>query len=282
MTEIAPTAVVPSQAGRTAKAPSVVAWLKRSHVLYSRLKLLRDIRSLPTGAFWRPQTLWAISKVYSKTMLPLVRLVDAYDAVLTVNREGIAGDIVECGVWSGGCVGLMAMADARSPQSKRLVHLFDSFEGLPQPSEPDIDVIDGFRAEFDNAEDLLSAKHELVAVGACVGDTDGEVREFLTRRLRLDPSRLVFHKGWFQDTVGPAKDGIGPIAVLRLDGDWYDSTLTCLEGLYDRLVPGGFLIIDDYGAFSGCRKAVDEFFARRGETLQFTYSDHHCVQARKA
>jgi O-methyltransferase len=279
--ETASTADLRPRVARKPNTPSVVAWLKRSHILYSRLKLLRDIRSLPGKAVLRPQTLWAISKVYSKTMLPLVRLVDAYDAVLTVNRAGIAGDIVECGVWSGGCVGLMAMADARSPQSKRLVHLFDSFEGLPQPSEPDIEVIGDFSAEFDDAENLLSTKHELFAMGACVGDTDGEVREFLTRRLQLDPARLVFHKGWFQNTVGPAKDGIGPIAVLRLDGDWYESTLTCLEGLYDRLVPGGFLIIDDYGTFSGCRKAVDEFFAGRGETIQFTYSDRDCVQARK-
>jgi hypothetical protein len=75
--------------------------------------------------------------------------------------------------------------------------------------------------------------------------------------------RIHIRQGWFQETLPVAKHEIGPIAVLRLDGDWYDSTKVCLENLYDLVTVGGFVLIDDYGYWEGCRRAVDEFLASR-------------------
>ena len=125
------------------------------------------------------------------------------------------------------------------------------------------------------------AGDKLAAIGACVGDGAPTVRDFLTRQLGIDDNRLAFHIGWFQDTVPADAAEIGPVAILRLDGDWYESIRVCLHGLYDLLVPGGYLIIDDYGDFPGCRKAVDEFFAARGESPRLSHSDHCCVYMRK-
>ncbi len=85
------------------------------------------------------------------------------------------------------------------------------------------------------------------------------MKQFLEQRIGYDPAHLIYHKGWFQDTL-PIAD-TPEIAVLRLDGDWYASTRVSLKHLYDRVVPGGFVIIDDYGCYDGCRKAVDEFLA---------------------
>jgi O-methyltransferase len=77
------------------------------------------------------------------------------------------------------------------------------------------------------------------------------------------PERLLrYHVGWFQDTVPAAAEKIGPIALLRLDGDRYDSTKVCLESLYSNVRRGGIVVIDDYGQFEGCRRAVDEFTSK--------------------
>ncbi|HXI69239.1 MAG TPA: TylF/MycF/NovP-related O-methyltransferase [Verrucomicrobiae bacterium] len=81
----------------------------------------------------------------------------------------------------------------------------------------------------------------------------------LTKEIGYDPGFLHFLKGWFQETMPKDSSQISQIAILRLDGDWYDSTRVCLEFLYDKVVPGGFVIIDNYGAYEGCRKAVAEF-----------------------
>ena len=88
-------------------------------------------------------------------------------------------------------------------------------------------------------------------------------QELLEQKIGYAPSLIEFHTGWFQDTVPTQAAKIGPIAVLRLDGDWYASTKVCLDHMYDQVSDGGFIIIDDYGTYDGCRLAVDEFFSSR-------------------
>ena len=181
------------------------------------------------------------------------------------------GALSECGVWNGGAIGLMGLADRRFPGHKeRTLHLFNSFEGLPQPTARDTDVFDGH-----DAGDVLTP------IGACKGERAPVVEDFLVNRLGLPKDQLAFHVGWFQDTVPVARSTIGDIAILRLDGDWYKSTKVCIGNLYDRLVPGGFLVIDDYGTFEGCRQAVDEFFSTRGALPHWVWSDKHCVYFRE-
>ena len=99
---------------------------------------------------------------------------------------------------------------------------------------------------------------------ASVKDVEG----ILFSRLKINRDSVHIVKGWFQDTLPAFKDEIGPIAILRLDGDWYESTKCCLEHLYEQVVPGGYVIIDDYGCWGGCRIATDEFLENTGLELQ--------------
>jgi hypothetical protein len=96
-----------------------------------------------------------------------------------------------------------------------------------------------------------------LAPGYCLG-TFCEVYELLFEKLKLKPDYVIMIQGWFQDTLPGAKSYVGDIAVLRLDGDWYESTKCCLDNLYGNVVKGGYIIIDDY-QLPGCKKAVDEF-----------------------
>jgi hypothetical protein len=178
---------------------------------------------------------------------------NAYDCMRFVESNGIAGDVAECGVWEGGCIGLMARASDRLGGG-RTFHLFDSFQGLPAPSPQDVNV-EGPKTSA------------LVPIGAAVAPRD-RAEELFYEVLRIDARRVVFHEGWFQTTVPAAAEAIPSLSILRVDGDWYESTKVCLDGLYDLVVEGGFVIIDDYGCFVGCKRAVDEFLSERGLDLQ--------------
>jgi O-methyltransferase len=196
-----------------------------------------------------PQLRRALRQVAPYTMVGLRRLINAWDLVKRADAEDLRGAIVECGVFKGGSSGLMAAA---SPMRK--IWLFDSFEGLPEPT-----VLDGAEAcAFAGGR----AMGVLRPIDQCVGTLD-TVQELFFDVLHVERDRVEIRKGWFQETLPEACRDIGPIAVLRLDGDWYDSTRVCLEYLHDLVVPGGFVIIDDYGYWEGCRRAVDEFLAER-------------------
>lgn len=253
--------------------------LKNSFAVHSAYKLVRDFGKIPKSKLTRFDALQDVAKVLPNTMLPMPRLFDLYDFVKVLNEENVAGNFVECGVWNGGAVGLMALANRRFPGPRRILHLFDSFEGLPQPTERDQDVYAGYVEKA--GEDRKTAEDDLTAIGACKGEKQPQVEDFLVRRLRLPRDQLVFHVGWFQDTVPAAREAIGPIALLRLDGDWYESTKVCIDNLYDSVVPGGYVVIDDYGTFVGCRTAIDEFFAARAIKPKMKASDADCHYFRK-
>jgi O-methyltransferase len=180
-----------------------------------------------------------------------------YKAVSDILRDRIGGALVECGVAEGGCSALMAKVAARYSEA-RTTWLFDSFEGLPDPTDKDfIEPNSGTTGE--NVRPLER--------GSCLG-TYGRVQDVLFRRFGLDRNKITLVKGWFQDTLPAYKNRIGPIAMLRIDGDWYESTRCCLENLFDQVAPGGYCIIDDYGTFHGCRLATDEFIQARGLNIQ--------------
>ena len=254
---------------------------KRIRSVHSAYKLAASFRELPPAEWARLRRTAGIFRVLPNTMLSPRRLTNAYDCMETVERERIGGAVAECGVWAGGAIGLMASVSKRHGNRDRIFHLFDSFEGLPQPSVHDLDVVGAFRDQHPGlAPDDGSDPGSLVAIGACASPLE-QVRELFDDVLEIDPRQVVIHRGWFQDTVAPAAAAIGPLAILRIDGDWYESTKVCLEGLYDNVVDGGFVIVDDYGTFSGCRKAVDEFFAARGVEPAFVDIDGEGVFLRK-
>ncbi|MGA2192676.1 MAG: TylF/MycF/NovP-related O-methyltransferase [Nitrospirota bacterium] len=197
----------------------------------------------------------AIMTVADNTMTSYERMVTLWQQVRYLDRANIPGALVECGTWRGGACGMMALSHmSHGKPPHRELHLFDSFEGLP---EPDKDKDGGKAIELAEGR----AEGSLSAIGCCVGSLE-ENRRLMHEVIKYPESLTSYHVGWFQDTVPGFSRQAGPIALLRLDGDWYDSTKICLEAFYDLVVPGGIIVIDDYGYWSGCRRAVDEFVAK--------------------
>lgn len=208
----------------------------------------------------------AAELVADYTMVSYARAVTLWQQVRHLDRSGIQGSLVECGTWRGGSCGMMAMAHKHSGTPARTIHMFDSFEGLPQPDAER----DGGKA-VNYAEG--NAASTLKSINKCIGPLDDNKR-LMGDIIGYPAGLTVYHVGWFQDTVPSAAEGIGPIALLRLDGDWYHSTKVCLENLYHLVVPGGFVVIDDYGYWEGCRKAVDEFLAETGRQPYLNHIDN--------
>jgi|SRR5579864_7896596 len=208
--------------------------------------------------FW---PLYAIAKPF--TMTPVERLYDLYKTVEHVVRAKVPGDIVECGVWKGGSMMMAALALKRCGDVERPLWLYDTFSGLPVP-DPDRDVdllgnpaIDRWRDNWAMGS-LEEVKENLASTGYPV---------------------LNFIVGLVEDTLRPGSSTPQKIAVCRLDTDWYSSIKTELEVLWSRIVPGGFLIIDDYGHWQGARLATDEFFAEN--PVKLTRVDYSCRVVQK-
>lgn len=223
----------------------------------------------------------SIKKIRAKTMLPYARLVTLYQAVLHCEKRGVGGDYVECGVWKGGAVGLMALANLAHGIRRRKIHLFDAFTDICQPNPEK----DGERALQEAAAYGKTRKECLIGeIKPMDGFYDSfggpgvkdEVAEFLKNQIGYPEEQTIFHHGWFQNTVHADSKEMSNIAILRLDGDWYESVKICLDHLYEKVVIGGFVIIDDYSTYEGCTRAVDEFRAANGIMDYLHHVDHGC------
>lgn len=171
-------------------------------------------------------------------MVGLKRLDNLQFCIETALEEGIPGDLLEAGVWRGGAGILMRAILKIWGVRDRVVWLADSFEGVPASSAPaDVAVGDHSGMPF-----LAVSQDEV---------------ESAFRRFDLLDGQVKVLKGWFKDTLPAAP--ISKLAVLRLDGDLYESTMDGLNGLYHKVSPGGFVIIDDYNRIPPCKQAVTEF-----------------------
>ena len=179
----------------------------------------------------------------AETMVGLRRLENLEALVADVVRRGVPGDLVETGVWRGGASIFMRGILKALGETSRRVWVCDSFAGLPRPDAESYPA-DAGDPHWTFAE-LAVSLDEVKANFARYGLLDEQVR---------------FLPGWFRDTLPGAP--IERISVLRLDGDMYESTQDALGALYPRLSPGGYLVVDDYGARPPCRAAVDDFRAR--------------------
>lgn len=176
---------------------------------------------------------------YAHTMIGMLRLDNLQFCVETVLQEGVKGDLIETGVWRGGACIFMKGVLAAHGAGDRRVFVADSFEGLPEPDETA------------HPQDRGDSHHEQQFLAV----SEEEVRRNFESFGLLDEN-VVFVKGWFKDSL-PNAD-IGPLAVLRLDGDMYCSTIDALNALYPKLSPGGFCIIDDF-ELPGCQAAVHDY-----------------------
>ena len=199
----------------------------------------------------------------AETMIGMQRLTSLQHCVETVLAEDIPGDLVECGVWRGGACILMRAVLAAYGDETRCVWLADSFEGLPRPDAANYKADKGIRSDL---------------AAGILGVPEAEVRANFQRYGLLD-DQVRFLPGWFKDTLHDAP--IDRIAVLRLDGDLYESTIQALDALYPRLSPGGFCIIDDYHAMKPCEQAVTDYRAKHGVSGEIVEIDGTGVLWRK-
>jgi hypothetical protein len=197
-----------------------------------------------------------IREVRPYTMTSPERLNALVLAVRYVTRHRIPGAIVECGVWRGGSMQAAARTLLSAGATDRDLYLFDTFEGMPPPTERDR------RRDGESAADLMARQGRDRPIWAVA--TLEDVRAGF-ERLPYPQERVHYVPGRVEETIpGGAPE---QIAILRLDTDWYASTRHELEHLYPRLSPGGVLLIDDYGWWQGSREAVDEFLEKTGARL---------------
>lgn len=181
---------------------------------------------------------WALS------MVGLARLDQLVEAVRVIVAEDIPGDLIETGVWRGGASALLCGALLAFGDRDRRVWLADSFKGLPPPDP---------RWPAD-AGDTLFAEPDLAVPQSVVAAN--------LARFGLPAERFAYIEGFFEDTLPNAP--VTRLSLLRLDGDMYGSTIVALEALYDKVSPGGFIIVDDYGCYPSCAQAVHDFLGARG------------------
>jgi len=194
--------------------------------------------------------IWDVCRPF--TMTSKARGYGLFKAAEHLVRAGITGDLVECGVWRGGSTMVMAMSMLHFGDASRTIHLFDTFDGMTRPGDLDRSAISGApvlgRWEAARRPDGGNdwGRADLDDVRTNLGLTQYPADQFR------------FYVGDVAKTLPAAI--LGDIAILRLDTDFYDSTKIEMETLYPKVVPGGFLILDDYGHFTGARRAVDEYF----------------------
>jgi len=199
------------------------------------------------GRDWPPE---------AETMVGLRRLDNVEQCVRDVITSGVPGDLIETGVWRGGtCIFMRALLKAYG-ETDRTVWVADSFRGLP-------------KADAHRVEDIEDALCDVPFLAVPLD----QVKANFARYGLLD-DQVRFLPGWFQDTLPTAP--VERIAVMRLDGDMYDSTMVALRSLYPKLSVGGYVIIDDYHAVRGCKQAVDDFRTEHDITDELRPVDWTC------
>lgn len=216
-----------------------------------------------------------VERALPYTLTGVARLQALIDAVRYCVRRDVPGALVECGVWRGGSVLAMILTLQELGAGDRDIHLYDTFEGMTEPTEHDVSPHD---------QPALQTWREARRRGARPWSglfepqlvDEAAVRETLIAT-GYPAGRLHFVRGAVEETLpdhAPER-----LALLRLDTDWYESTRHELVHLYPRLSQGGVLIVDDYGHWEGCRRAVDEYFAAEPPLLaRIDYSGRMAVK----
>jgi hypothetical protein len=195
------------------------------------------------------------------TMGSIIKLIDTAMAVKYIIKNNISGDFVECGVWKGGSIMAMIYKLLELNILDRKIWAFDTYEGMTEPGDDDIDF------QNKTAKELMDQK---IANILCISSYEETTTNILNTGY---PHNMIqFVKGRVEETI--PRSNVEQIALLRLDTDWYESTMAELNYFYPKLVKGGVLIIDDYGHWKGCKKAVDEYFHKINEPVHLDEIDY--------
>jgi len=224
---------------------------------------LEKIKEFPVD--FTEEDIQIITAVEPYTMTSYERIYALIQAAEYIVKNNIPGDIVECGVWKGGSIMAMAKTLANLGNSDRNLYLFDTFEGMPRPGDADIsfngtDAVQIFDRERIGDDSSAWCKASLAEVQEAVFSTG------------YDKTKIHFVKGKVENTIPASAPEV--IALLRLDTDWYESTMHELIHLFPRLSRGGVIIIDDYGHWLGARKAVDEYISQNNLPLFLSRIDY--------
>jgi predicted O-methyltransferase YrrM len=220
-------------------------------------------------SFWK-KIMYSLSDDILKRQFSMVsreRLINLYDQCNKFINTSYS--FVECGVAKGGCLAMMKSIAGKNNR----IYGFDSFEGMPNITNEDLGD--------SNRSNPLSGSGK-------VGDNlSGGIENVYNtfKTLNIDMKNVHLIKGFFKDTLNVPEniENIGEIGVLRLDGDWYESTMVCLEKLYDKVVPGGVIIIDDYGHWIGAKRATDEFRSKYNiisPLIKTDYTEHYWIKTK--
>jgi len=210
--------------------------LKKNRLIVGLYLLVKRHKEISFIDFFNLKKLAFITRIFPYTQLNYTRISNNYELAKEANRKKLKGCFVECGVWKGGSAAVfIKLAEDRD------VWLFDSFEGMP-------------KTRIKKDQKILKQGDNLASV---------EEVDNLFKKLRLNRKNVKIVKGWFNNTLPKFKDKVGEIAILRIDADFYESTKSCLDNMFDNVVKNGYVILDDYFGFIGCKKAVDEFIKKR-------------------
>lgn len=208
-----------------------------------------------------------IDEVREFTLTNPERIVSFIRAVNHIESNKIEGDIVECGVWKGGSIMAALKALEGLKSFDRNIYLYDTFEGMSEPT-----LIDkSFKGE--SASQAYLNKDEFWNRIECYSNLE-EVKSNVSK-INYPENKIHYVKGKVEDTI-PQGEIPKKISILRLDTDWYESTLHEMEHLFPRLVKGGIIIIDDYGHWQGCKQAIDEYFKKNHIELFLHRIDYTC------
>ncbi len=194
--------------------------------------------------------LTAYAKCKSFSMTSPQRMYSAYKATEYIIKNNIPGDLVECGVWKGGSIMIMLEKLIQLKEMNRKIFLYDTFEGMSEPTEKDVEVTGKLARTFWQKKQKGNS-NEWCFAGL------KEVQENM-KRTNYPFDNFVFIKGKVEDTI--PKEIPNKISLLRLDTDWFESTYHEMKHLFPLLSKNGILIIDDYGHWKGSREAVDKYF----------------------
>lgn len=235
---------------------------KIKHKLFRRFFSEFRIKTSNNYSDFTDKELGIIEKVKDYTMTSPERIVSLVRAVNYIEKNDIEGSVVECGVWKGGSI--MAVLHAlNSLKEVRDIYLYDTFEGMTEPKDIDLSI----RGE--SAKNLYQDSNG----NWCFSSLE-EVKNNITS-INYPKENIHFIKGKVEETI-PDSNTPEKIALLRLDTDWYESTKHEMINLFPKIVKGGIIIIDDYGHWSGCRKAVDEYLKENNIKLFLSRVDYTC------